>query len=42
MRGVVDYTDFFVVMSGRNTRQVQAIAEEVSTLVTRHPAYPRG
>ncbi len=30
MRGVVDYTDFFVVMSGRNTRQVQAIAEEVS------------
>ncbi len=30
MRGVVDYTDFFVVMSGRNTRQVQAIAEEVA------------
>ena len=30
MRGVVDYTDWFVVMSGRNTRQVQAIAEEVA------------
>lgn len=30
MRGVVDYTDWFVVMSGRNARQVQAIAEEVA------------
>ncbi len=30
MRGVVDYTDWFVVMSGRNTRQVQAIAEEIA------------
>ena len=30
MRGVVDYTDWFVVMSGSNSRQVQAIAEEVS------------
>lgn len=29
MRGVVDYTDWFVVMSGRNPRQVQAIAEEI-------------
>lgn len=30
MRGVVDYTDWFVVMSGRNPRQVQAIAEEIA------------
>lgn len=30
MRGVVDYTDWFVVMTGSNSRQVQAIAEEVS------------
>lgn len=30
MRGVVDYTDWFVVMSGRNVRQVQAIAEEIA------------
>lgn len=30
MRDVVDYTDWFVVMTGRNPRQVQAIAEEVA------------
>ncbi len=30
MREVVDYTDWFVVMSGRNVRQVQAIAEEIA------------
>ncbi len=29
MRKFVEYTDWFVIMSGRNTRQVQAIAEEV-------------
>lgn len=33
MRGVVDYTDWFVVMSGRNVRQVQAIAEEIALRV---------
>ena len=30
MREAVGYTDWFVVMCGRNTRQVQAIAEEVA------------
>ena len=30
MRGVVDYTDWFLVMTGRNSRQVQAIAEDVA------------
>lgn len=30
MREVVEYTDWFVVMTGRNVRQVQAIAEEVA------------
>ena len=35
MRGVVDYTDWFVVMSGRNQRQVQAIAEEVALRMKR-------
>jgi len=35
MRGVVDYTDWFVVMSGRNPRQVQAIAEEIAERLKR-------
>lgn len=35
MRGVVDYTDWFVVMSGRNPRQVQAIAEEIALKMKR-------
>ncbi len=30
MRSAVGYTDWFVVMSGRNTRQTQAIAEEIA------------
>jgi len=29
MREVVGYTDWFVIMTGRNTRQTQAIAEEI-------------
>ncbi len=35
MREAVGYTDWFVVMSGRNTRQVQAIAEEVALRMKR-------
>ena len=35
MRGVVAYTDWFVVMTGSNTRQVQAIAEEVGLRMKR-------
>lgn len=30
MREVVSYTDYFVIASGRNPRQTQAVAEEVS------------
>jgi ribosome-associated protein len=30
MRGVVSYTDYFVICSGRNPRQTQAIADQVS------------
>jgi ribosome-associated protein len=30
MREVVGYTDWFVLMTGRNTRQTQAIAEEIA------------
>lgn len=29
MRGVVSYTDFFVIMSGRNERQSKAIHDEI-------------
>ena len=29
MRGVVTYTDYFVICSGRNPRQTQGIAEHV-------------
>jgi ribosome-associated protein len=33
MREVVSYTDWFVIATGRNTRQTKAIAEEISTLL---------
>jgi ribosome-associated protein len=35
MREVVGYTDWFVIMTGRNTRQTQAIAEEVALRLKR-------
>ena len=42
MRGVCDYTDFFVIASGRNTRQTKAIYDEVSgTLKREHRLLPR-
>jgi ribosome-associated protein len=30
MRGVCDYTDFFVIATGRNPRQTKAIHDEVA------------
>jgi ribosome-associated protein len=30
MRGVCDYTDFFVIATGRNARQTKAIYDEVA------------
>jgi ribosome-associated protein len=30
MRGVCDYTDFFVIATGRNPRQTKAVYEEVA------------
>jgi ribosome-associated protein len=30
MRGVCDFTDFFVIATGRNARQTKAIYDEVS------------
>lgn len=33
MRGVCDFTDFFVIATGRNARQTKAIYDEVSGLL---------
>jgi ribosome-associated protein len=42
MRGVCDYTDFFVIATGRNPRQTKAIYDEVAqTLKTEHRLLPR-
>ncbi len=42
MRGVCDFTDFFVIASGRNPRQTKAIHDEVAgTLKREHRLLPR-
>jgi ribosome-associated protein len=42
MRGVCDFTDFFVIATGRNARQTKAIYDEVSGVLKReHDALPR-
>ena len=42
MRGVCDYTDFFVIASGRTPRQTKAIYDEVAgTLKRDHRLLPR-
>ena len=42
MRGVCDFTDFFVIASGRNPRQTKAIYDEVAgTLKRKHRLLPR-
>jgi len=35
MRGVCDFTDFFVIATGRNARQTKAIYDEVSGVLKR-------
>ena len=35
MRSVCDYTDFFVIATGKNPRQTKAIADEVVAVVKR-------
>ena len=37
MRSVCDYTDFFVIATGGNTRQVKAISVEVHVGMKRDP-----
>jgi ribosome-associated protein len=42
MRGVCDFTDFFVIASGRNPRQVKAIYDEVAGVLKKeHRLLPR-
>jgi ribosome-associated protein len=42
MRGVCDFTDFFVIATGRNPRQTKAIYDEVSGVLKReHDLLPR-
>jgi ribosome-associated protein len=42
MRGVCDFTDFFVIATGRNPRQTKAIYDEVAgTLKKEHRLLPR-
>jgi ribosome-associated protein len=42
MRSVCDYTDFFVLATGKNPRQTKAIADEVAgTVKRRHRLVPR-
>ena len=42
MRGVCDFTDFFVIATGRNARQTKAIYDEVSAVLKKeHGLLPR-
>ena len=42
MRGVCDFTDFFVIATGRNARQTKAVYDEVSGVLKReHDLLPR-
>ena len=42
MRGVCDYTDFFVIATGRNERQTKAVYDEVAgRLKKEHGLLPR-
>jgi ribosome-associated protein len=42
MRGVCDFTDFFVIATGRNARQTKAIYDEVAGFLKReHRLLPR-
>ena len=42
MRGVCDFTDFFVIATGRNPRQTKAIYDEISGVLKKeHRLLPR-
>jgi ribosome-associated protein len=42
MRGVCDYTDFFVIATGRNARQTKAVFDEIAGVLKKeHRLLPR-
>ncbi|MBA2740820.1 MAG: ribosome silencing factor [Actinobacteria bacterium] len=42
MQGVCDFTDYFVIASGRNTRQTKAVYDEVAQVLKKdHALLPR-
>jgi ribosome-associated protein len=41
MRSVCDFTDYFVICSGRNARQTKSISDEVHTGMKREKLFPR-
>ncbi len=41
MRSVCDFTDFFVICSGRNPRQTKAISDEVYASLKKEKLLPR-
>jgi ribosome-associated protein len=42
MRGVCDFTDFFVIATGRNARQTKAVYDEVAGVLKKeHGLLPR-
>ncbi len=40
LRGITTFADFFVVASGANARQIQAIADEIETQLKQLGEYP--
>ena len=40
LRTVIGYTDYFVICSGANSRQIQAISDEVELRLKRDGVYP--
>jgi ribosome-associated protein len=41
MRSVCDFTDYFVICSGRNARQTKSISDEVHAGMKREKLFPR-
>ncbi len=42
LRGISTFTDYFVICSGANTRQIQTIADEVEAQLKKHGEHPLG
>lgn len=42
LRGISSFTDFFVICSGSNSRQIQTIADEIEAQLKEHGERPLG